>query len=158
MYVSAQLLVMYDSLQSFGLKPTRLLSPWDSPGKNTAVGCHTLLQEIFPTQGLSPPLLSPALQADSLPTEPPGKSDICIQIADAPCCTAETNNIVKQLYSDQRGQEKNLRGETHSKESTRKEGSVLNVTRQGAVTWKQRWPWKPYQMGPNGQGGRLRNQ
>ena len=126
MYVSAQLLVMYDSLQSFGLKPTRLLSPWDSPGKNTAVGCHTLLQEIFPTQGLSPPLLSPALQADSLPTEPPGKSDICIQIADAPCCTAETNNIVKQLYSDQRGKEKNLRGETHSKESTRKEGSVLS--------------------------------
>lgn len=37
-------------------------------------------------------------------------------------------------------------------------GSVLNVTRQGAVTWKQRWPWKPYQMGPNDQGGRLRNQ
>ena len=25
--------------------------PWDSPGKNTAVGCHALLQGIFPTQG-----------------------------------------------------------------------------------------------------------
>ena len=24
---------------------------WDSPGKNTGVGCHALLQEIFPTQG-----------------------------------------------------------------------------------------------------------
>ena len=29
----------------------------DSPGKNTEVGCHALLQEIFPTQGLNPGLL-----------------------------------------------------------------------------------------------------
>ena len=28
-----------------------LLCPWDSPGKNTGVGCHTLLQGIFPPQG-----------------------------------------------------------------------------------------------------------
>ena len=27
-----------------GRKPTRLLCPWDSPGKNTGVGCHFLLQ------------------------------------------------------------------------------------------------------------------
>ena len=33
------------------LKPTRLLCPWDSPEKNTGVGCHVLLQGIFPTQG-----------------------------------------------------------------------------------------------------------
>ena len=31
--------------------------PWDSPGKNTGVGCHCLLQGIFPTQGLNPGLL-----------------------------------------------------------------------------------------------------
>ena len=31
--------------------PPRLLSPWNSPGKNTGVGCHFLLQGIFPTQG-----------------------------------------------------------------------------------------------------------
>ena len=31
-------------------KPSRLLCPWDSPGKNTEVGCHFLLQGIFPTQ------------------------------------------------------------------------------------------------------------
>ena len=30
---------------------SRLLCPWDSPGKNTAVGCHALLQGIFLTQG-----------------------------------------------------------------------------------------------------------
>ncbi|XP_055426747.1 uncharacterized protein LOC129645509 [Bubalus kerabau] len=35
----------------------RLLCPWDSPGKNTGVGCHALLQRIFPTQGSNPGLL-----------------------------------------------------------------------------------------------------
>ena len=49
-------LVMSNSLQPRGLKPTRLLCPWDSPGKNTGVGCHFLLQGIFPTQGLNPGL------------------------------------------------------------------------------------------------------
>ena len=33
--------------------PARLLCPWDSLGKNTGVGCHALLQGIFPTQGLN---------------------------------------------------------------------------------------------------------
>ena len=32
------------------------LCPWDSPGKNTGVGCHSLLQGIFPTQGSTPHL------------------------------------------------------------------------------------------------------
>ena len=42
--------VILDSLQSRGLYPTRLLCPWDSPGKNTEVGCHFQLQRIFLTQ------------------------------------------------------------------------------------------------------------
>ena len=42
-------------------QPTRLLCPWDSPGKSTGVGCHFLLQ------------------------------DMCIFIANSQCCTAETN-------------------------------------------------------------------
>ena len=33
------------------------LGPWDFPGKNTGVGCHFLLQRIFPTQGSIPGLL-----------------------------------------------------------------------------------------------------
>ena len=91
--------------------PARLLRPWDSPGKNTGMGCHAFLQAIFPTQGLNSSLLHcrqilftiwatgeaqeywsgqpilypgghpnpgikprfPALQADSLSAEPPGK-------------------------------------------------------------------------------------
>jgi len=48
--------VVPDSLQFHGLQPTRLLHPWDFPGKNTGVVCHCLLQEIFPTQGLNPVL------------------------------------------------------------------------------------------------------
>ena len=39
------------------LQPARLLCPWDSPGKNTGVGCHVLLQKIFLTLELNPHLL-----------------------------------------------------------------------------------------------------
>ena len=54
--------------------PTRLLCPWDSPGKNTGVSCHALLQGIFPTQGSNPHLLSLLhWQAGSLLPAPPGK-------------------------------------------------------------------------------------
>ena len=35
---------MSDSVQLHRLQPTRLPCPWDSPGKNTGVGCHFLLQ------------------------------------------------------------------------------------------------------------------
>ena len=35
----------------------QLLCPWHSPGKNTGVGCHFLLQGIFLTQGSNPGLL-----------------------------------------------------------------------------------------------------
>ena len=45
--------VMSNSLQLNRLKPTRLLCPWDSTGKNSGVGCHFLLQGIFPTHGLN---------------------------------------------------------------------------------------------------------
>ena len=37
--------------------PARLLCPWDSPGKNTGVGSHSLLQGIFLTQGSNTGLL-----------------------------------------------------------------------------------------------------
>ena len=40
-----------------GLKPARVLCPWVSPGNNTGVGCHALLQGSFPTQGSNPGLL-----------------------------------------------------------------------------------------------------
>ena len=56
--------VMPNSLQPRGLYPTRLLCPWDFPGKNTGVGCHFLLWGLFLTQGSNPHSLH--WQVDSL--------------------------------------------------------------------------------------------
>ena len=41
---AAKLSVVYDSVRPQRWQPTRLPRPWDSPGKNTGVGCHFLLQ------------------------------------------------------------------------------------------------------------------
>ena len=60
--------VLSDSLQPYGLESTRLLCPWNPPGKNTGVGSHSLLQGIFLTQGSNWCLL-----AGSFESEPPGK-------------------------------------------------------------------------------------
>ena len=68
---SVNLLVLSNSLQPHGWWPTKLICPWNSPGKNTGVGYPFLLQKIFPTQGWEPG--SPALQVDSLQSEPPRK-------------------------------------------------------------------------------------
>ena len=53
--VPAQSLQSYQALCN--LKPTRLVSPRDFPGKNTEVGCHASLQGICPIQVLNPCLL-----------------------------------------------------------------------------------------------------
>ena len=45
-------------LQSHELESTRLLCPWNSPGKNPGVDCHSLLQGIFPTWRLNPGCLN----------------------------------------------------------------------------------------------------
>ena len=66
-----------ESLPTHRLKPTKLLCPWESLGKNTGVGCHALLQGFFPTQGLNPCLFHLLhLQVSSLPLGPPGKSQL----------------------------------------------------------------------------------
>ena len=77
----AQLLQSCPTLFDSGLFPTRLLFPWDSPGENTGVGCHALLQGIFLTQGWKSHMpSSPALQADPLPTEQPGKPQTKVEM------------------------------------------------------------------------------
>ena len=48
---------LYNSLRPHGLWPASLLCPWNLPGKNTGVGCHFLLQRVFPTQILNLGLL-----------------------------------------------------------------------------------------------------
>ena len=49
--------VVSDSLKTHRLYLARLLCPWHSPGKNTGVGSHSLLQGIFSSQGLNQSLL-----------------------------------------------------------------------------------------------------
>ena len=80
------------TLQPHGLQSTRLLCPWNSLGKNTEVGCQSLLQGTFQTQGSK--LALPHLQADSLPSEPPGKPNQNEGIQDR-----EKFKVVKQLIS-----------------------------------------------------------
>ena len=48
--------IVSDSLLPHELQPSRLLCPWNSPGKNTGVGSHSFLQGIFTTQGWNPGL------------------------------------------------------------------------------------------------------
>ena len=73
--LSLLLLFSYQLYQTLlhpdGLLPTRLLCPWDFPGKNTEVGCHFLLQGTSLTQGLSLCLLY--WQVDSFPLSPQGR-------------------------------------------------------------------------------------
>ena len=67
-------LTLTQSQTTYGLYPTRLLCPWDSPpmgyppGKNSGVSGHFLLQQIFLTQEWNPYLLH--WQAGSLPLVP----------------------------------------------------------------------------------------
>ena len=66
--VTQSCLTLFDHMDC---SPTRLLCAWDSPGKNTGVGCHSLLQGTFQTQGLNSGLLY--CRQIVLPSEPPGK-------------------------------------------------------------------------------------
>ena len=50
-WVCAVTSVVSDTLWRYGLQSAGLLCPWDFPGKNTGVGCRSLLQGIFLTQG-----------------------------------------------------------------------------------------------------------
>ena len=45
--------VMSDSSKPHGLQPTRLLRPWDFPGKSTGVGCHCFLQIVTPCKTIA---------------------------------------------------------------------------------------------------------
>ena len=59
-----------DYSQSHGLYPTRLFCPWNSAGRNTGSGLSLPSSGDITERGIEPRY--PALQGDSLPTEPPG--------------------------------------------------------------------------------------
>ena len=65
--------VVSDSVRPHGLQPTRLLRPWDSPGKNTGVGCHFLLQ-CKKVESESEVTQSCLTLSDPMDCSPPGSS------------------------------------------------------------------------------------
>ena len=72
-WVCAKLLQLCDFCDPVNFSPPGSCS-WNSPGKNTGVGCHALLHGIFPTQGSNPCLLCLLhWQVGSLLLVPPGK-------------------------------------------------------------------------------------
>ena len=67
--------VVSDSLRPHGLWPTRLLCPWDSPVKNTGMGCHALLQGDLPNPARDRTHFACiGRRVGSLPLVPPGSS------------------------------------------------------------------------------------
>ena len=101
--------VMSNSLQPHGQQPARLLCPWDFPGKNTGVGCHFLLQGIFPTQGSNPRLLYLLhWQADSLPLRHLGSPQRSIHVVKLVCfCLVKLSFITGVLVKNLEGQREN---------------------------------------------------
>ena len=64
---------MSDSAQQHRRQPTRLPRPWDSPGKNTGVGCHFLLQCVKVKRKSEVAQSCPTL-SDPMDYSPPGSS------------------------------------------------------------------------------------
>ena len=64
---------MSDSVRPHRLQPTRLCHPWDSPGKNTGVGCHFLLQCMKVKSESEVPQSCPT-PSDPMDCSPPGSS------------------------------------------------------------------------------------
>ena len=54
MYYISYVMHVCSAMSYYGLQPANLLCPWNFPGRNIGLGCHFLLQGIFPTQGLNP--------------------------------------------------------------------------------------------------------
>ena len=60
---------MSNSSQPHGLEPTRLLRPWDFPGKSTGVGCHFLLHvSVFYLCLVNPPVFLKLFQIHPIPS------------------------------------------------------------------------------------------
>ena len=82
---------------SDSLRPHGSFCPWSFTGKNTGVGCHSLLQAIFLTQSSNPPLLCLLhWQVDYLPLVPPEKPYIiCVCVC---VCVCVHTNIHTRKY------------------------------------------------------------
>ena len=66
-------LVVFDSVRPHRQQPTRLPHPWDSPGKNTGVSCHFLLQYLKVKRESEVAQSCPTLR-NPMDCSPPGSS------------------------------------------------------------------------------------
>ena len=104
--------VISNSLQLYGLQPTRLLCPWNFLGKNTGSGCHFLLQGILPNPGIKhTSLASPGL-AGGFFTIVPSESLSCR-------LTSQLATISQMLAEDVRLRSESKDHFTHDTESSR---------------------------------------
>ena len=120
------------TLRPHGLQPIRLLCSQDFPGKNTGVGCHFLLQEVFLTQGSNPRLLH--WQAGSLPLGVIPKIFGHFSLYDEPQSKIPTQfKLGPGSYSQQ------LKPDTQSEE--RKRSATLVHSSHMVTTWflQDRW-------------------
>ena len=78
--------VLSDSVWPHRQQPARLPRPWDSPGKNTGVGCHFLLQSVKVKSESEVTQLRPTL-SDTMDCSPPGSSAHGIFQARVALCT-----------------------------------------------------------------------
>ena len=81
-----------DAMDSSG-SPARLLCPWHSPGKNTEVGCHAFLQQIFPTQGLNP-CVTQGVCCDKPPWKRIREKNVCMYITESLCSLTVINTTL----------------------------------------------------------------
>ena len=72
-----------DSLRPHELQPIRLLGPWNFPGKNYWSGLPFSSPGGLPDPGIE--FRSPAFQADSLPSEPPGNPENRLRATKSTC-------------------------------------------------------------------------
>ena len=75
--------------------PGLYLCPWDSPGKNTGVGCCSLLQGIFPAQGSNPGLLH-CKQSFYCPNHPGSPQGIVNEYKNIHQCVLFTGKKINQ--------------------------------------------------------------
>ena len=94
--------VVSDSVRPRRRQPTRLPRPWDSPGKNTGVGCHFLLQ-CMKVKSQSEVAQSCLTLSDPMDRSPPGSSVHGIFQARVlewgAIAFSETPNIVSYIFS-----------------------------------------------------------
>ena len=152
-YVCAQLLSGVWLIVILRTEPARLFCPcpWNSPGKNTVVGCHFLLQGIFPTQGSNMCLLCLLHgQVDSLPLSWTVKMAECWRIDVFELCWRRLLWAPEQQGNQTSQSERKSTLNIHRKDWCWSSNTLATWCEEPAH-WKRSWCWE--RLKPNSEGG-----